>query len=280
MASQSLKDRCLQIVQDLAREEEWQLSPQGIEALVEAILSFVQHVSDPADRRIRSIAHNYYLDGPMVQEMLTQGSPEGERLWAEWRQYFVNVARTKGMYPEQAEDLVQDLYFQTSKALNTFRFECRLKTFVYSVFSRCYKQWVRDKKLRDDKEQLLIEGEGGNGVPLEPATPGQFPSPEEAVIEQMQHAELRQLVEEELERILKSEDVQILRLYYMEETYIDEETGAKAKWTHQAIGERFGMPTGTVSSRIWWARKRIRNHPRLERRFRQLQSLDTEARDE
>lgn len=280
MASQSLKDRCLQIVQDLAREEGWQLPPQGIEALVEAILPFVQPASDPTDRKIRSIARNYRLDGPMVQEMLTQGSPDGERLWAEWRQYFVNVARAKGMYPGQAEDLVQDVYFQTSKALGTFRFECRLKTFRYSVFSHCYKQWVRDKKLRDDKEQLLIEGEGDNGVPLEPAIPNRSPLPEDVVVEQMQNAALRRLVEGKIQEILKSEDFQILYLYYVEETYIDEETGEKKKWTDKAIGQRLGMPRNTVTSKRHRALQRLEDIPKLRSALKELVRPSAEATDE
>jgi len=283
MASQSLKDRCLQAAQDLSHEKEWQLPPEGIEALVEAILPFARHASGSDDWMIRKIALNYYLDGPTVQQMRTQESADGGRLWEEWRNHFVIVARRKGVSPEDADDLVHDVYVQANKALHTFRFESRLKTFFYSIFGNCYKQWLRDEIERRRKREISIEeGKSTNGESLKLLLPDKSPLPEDAASRQIQSAEIR-LIEKEIRKILKSEDFQILHWYYVEETYIDEETGEKKKWTDKAIGERLAMPRNTVTSRRRRALQRIleyvRDHPRLGEIIRESLGLDAEDAD-
>ena len=280
MASQSLKDRCLQAAQDLSHEKEWQLPPEGIEALVEAILPFARHASGSDDWMIRKIALNYYLDGPTVQQMRTQESADGGRLWEEWRNYFVTVARRKGVSPEDADDLVHDVYVQANKALHTFRFESRLKTFFYSIFGNCYKQWLRDEIERRRKREISIEeGKSTNGESLKLLLPDKSPLPEDAAVRQTQNTEIRRRIEEEIRKILKSEDFQILQWYYVEETYIDEETGKKKKWTDKAIGERLGRPLNTVTARRHRALKRLKNNPRLREAFRELLHLNTEDAD-
>jgi len=272
MVSQTLKNRCLQVVQDLAREKGWQLPPEGIEALVEAILPFIQEFSAPSARKIQKIALNYYQDGPMVQQMLTQGSRDGELRWGEWRSYFVSQARwarSRGVRPEDVEDLAHEAFIQAHRALRTFKFESQLKTFFYSIFINRYKQWIRDTKRIQDKEQPPIEGEGDNGEILELAIPDQSPLPEDVVIEQEQNAETRELVEKEIEGIVGSVNFQIFYLSYVEETYVDKETGEKGKWTYEAIGERLGLTANAVGTRKSRVLKDLReNHPRLAEKFR------------
>jgi hypothetical protein len=62
----------------------------------------------------------------------------------------------------------------------------------------------------------------------------------------------------------------------VEETYIDEQTGETKKWTDEAIGERLGKPTNTVTSKRRRALQRLKNHPRLKRVFENLVDLDIE----
>ena len=283
MASQSLEDRCYQIVQDLAREKGWQFPPEGIEALAAAILPFVQRASDSGARMIRTIALNYYQEGPMVQQMLAKGSADGERLWGEWRNYFARVARGRGIPDEGIENVAQDTWIQSSRALHTFRFESQLKSFLSKVCINCCHQWFR-AKVPIELIEVPLEREGPDGEIQKPDIPGKSPSPEALVLKQEQNAEIKKLVEKEIGKIVKSEDFQILYWYYVDETYIDENTREKKKWTDRAIGERLGMSLSAVTARRWRARKRIleyvRDHPGLGEKIRELLGLDTEDTDE
>lgn len=271
-----LKKRCLQVIQDLASEEKWQLSNEGIGALADAILPFVQKSSGPDDRKIQRIALNYYRDGPMVQQMLARGSPDGEQLWETWRARFLSWARSRGVPADDAQDLAQDVAVQAGKALNNFRFECGLGTYLKQVFLNVHKYQLRKLSQRERRE-VLAEGESAAAEVPEQAIQGDHPSPETVVVAQEEIAAMRKLIEEEVRRIIRSEDFRILYWYYVEEMYIDEVTGAKKRWTDEAIGERLGMPRNTVTARRHRALRRLRNNPRLRRVFSEQFGLRLDA---
>ncbi len=282
MASQALEDRCHQIVQDLAREEGWQLPPAGIEALAAAILPFVQRASAPDVCMIRRIVWNYYREGPMVQQMLTKGSADGERLWGEWRNYFARVARGRGIPDESVQDVAQDTWMQGSRALRAFRFESQLKSFLSRVCINCCHQWFR-AKVPMELIEVPPEREGADEEIQESDIPDKSSSPEALVLKQEQNAEIKKLVEKEIGKIVKSEDFQILCWYYGERTYVDEKTRENKKWTDTAIGKRLGMSLSAVTARRWRARQHIleyiRDHPGLGEKIRELLGLDTESTD-
>jgi RNA polymerase sigma factor (sigma-70 family) len=269
MSDPLLRERCRQVVQDVAHTQGWRLSVAGIGALTEAILPHVQHSADSTVRTIQKIALNYYLDGPMVQQMCIAGTPEGERLWTEWRGYMLSLARAKGLSAENAEELAQTVYLQAAKALRTFHFGSRLKTYFCGIFINCFRYWARTNQSIEQREQaLLVEG-----YDLEEATTftklDKYPSPEEQVIEQLQNTQIQSLVRQEIQKIINSEDFQILYRYYVEKNFIDN-NGQQHKWTDKEISEHLELPLNTITSRRLRAVQRLKHNAHLRTMWTQL----------
>jgi len=102
-----------------------------------------------------------YHDGPMVEAMRAN-SADGQELWRDWRAYMVSLANSRGIYGDTAEELAQDAYLQTERALANFRFGSRLKTYFCGIFLNCYRHWARSNKspgAREEELTPLIENE-------------------------------------------------------------------------------------------------------------------------
>ena len=95
-------------------------------------------------------------------------------------------------------------------------------------------------------------------------------APEAQVLDRVFNAQIRERVQQEIARIIRSEDFQILHLYYVEKTFIEAESQKRLKWTDRAIGELLGMPLNTVTSRRTRARNQLRKSPLLQELFAQL----------
>ncbi|MEZ4617107.1 MAG: hypothetical protein R2867_16590 [Caldilineaceae bacterium] len=107
---------------------------------------------------MRQIAINYFYDGPMVAAMQSNDGT-GEALWVEWRTYMVSLANSKGLYGDLADELAQEAYIQTVRALGNFRFGSRLKTYFCGIFLNCYRHWARSNRGRTAREATLPVGE-------------------------------------------------------------------------------------------------------------------------
>jgi RNA polymerase sigma factor (sigma-70 family) len=287
MANDPLEDLCAEIAGVLNEQEGWHLPPAGIHELIDAVLPYVRHwceragcapgiqdaALDPRCRaRIEGIIRNYYRDGPMVEEMLTPGSADGERLWGEWRAYVLRIALyRKKLSPEKADDLVQTTFFQMKRALGNFRFESGLKTYYWNVFGNCYRQWLRDNQAPPEVELDTTDEEADeDAAGLKLPAPG--PGPDEEVL----RGEMQELITREIAAIVGSRDYTILSLYYLERDYVDPQTREKKKWTDKAIGIRLGgVPLNTITAWRHDALRRVRQYPGMSERLREL--LDTEA---
>jgi RNA polymerase sigma factor (sigma-70 family) len=265
--AQHLEMLCRQAVMEVAQQERWRLSPAGHDALAAAILPFVTQAPDVDLRMAQRIALNYYLDGPMVQQMAERRTVDGDRLWREWRVYILSLARSKGLAEEEAEELAQEVYVQTARALQTFRFGSRLKTYFFGIFLNCYRRWVRTAVTETQREQPLEDDhddeDGGNGPQF--VDPGA--TPEQEALAGDHHSRLRELVRQEVQKIIHSEDFQILYWYYVEKSYVDAATNDSVKWTDKVIGERLGMPLNTVTSRRIRALQRLQRNAHLRALF-------------
>lgn len=258
----------------IIKEEQWPLHEADGEALVAAVTPFLPSEDQPTPSAIKRVVVNYYFDGPMVEAM--RGSdPSGEVLWAEWRAYMVSLANSKGIYGDAAEDLAQETYLQTVRALSSFRFGSRLKTYFCGIFLNCYRHWVRSAKRQGSHEESLLSYETDDDSTdntIEERLPwlvDQSAQPQEIVIEQVHGGQIATLVNDEIAKITKSQDFQILRWYYGEQRFVDEE-GNEQKWTDDAIGRHLDMPLNTVTSRRLRAVRRLKNHPRLQELFAEL----------
>lgn len=253
-----LREQCLSIVQTLTQEQAWALPSAGVSALVDAILPIVVASSTLDAGQIRLIALNYYADGPTVQAMLTPGSATGEQLWRDWQAQLVKVAQKKGLTAQDAEDLVQIAFLHTRHALQNFQFKSQLKTYFHAIFNRQYIKWLQGetKLATTDLDETP-----------ETPQPALAVTGATAVID---NAEIRQLVTQEIQKIIKSQDYQILYWHYVEKSEIDRATGQEKKWTDKTIGEQLGMPINTVTARRLRALERLRQNSRLATLFREL----------
>lgn len=249
---------CLRCVGELASSEGWPLSPADIERLANDILPYVQQLKEATPKAIQQIAHHYRQDGPMVQAMLRQESADGERLWRQWRSFFLRLAAQKGVFGKDAEDLVQVACERSVRGLAGFGFQSSLKTWMSSLFVNCYLSWLREKKAlkRQARRQVSIEAETERGQPIDELIPMEGPSLEE----RQEKKDLGELLDAEIERMLKSDDVTILYLYYVERQYVDERTGELRKWTDEEIGRRLNLPRNTVTSKRKRALERLRQN--------------------
>lgn len=287
MPDDPLEILCAKIAAELNEQEGWRLPLTGVHQLVEGVLPHVRHVCEHPRREhpiqgeavdpdrwahIRRIIRNYYREGPMVEEMLTPGSADGERLWGEWRAYIWRIARYhKTLPPEKADDLVQTAFFQMRRALSNFRFESSLKTYYWNVFSNCYKQWLRDHRAAVEVELNTTDEEGD-----EDAAGLKLPAPGPGPVEEILQREMQELITRRISAIVGSRDYTVLSLYYLERDYIDPQTQEKKKWTDKAIGARLGgVPLNTVTAWRLNALRRVRQHPGMAERLREL--LDTEV---
>lgn len=270
MPTQPLYDLCLLSVHSLAAARGWQLGAAGEAALASAIIAFVEQIDDPDATAIERVALNFYLDGPMVQQMLADAAPDCARLWADWRSYMISLARARGLATHEADDLAQDAWLETRKALPAFRFGSRLKTYFAGIFLNCYRRRMRETGRLNRREAELNEpdDEHEEQPQLELVDPA--PSPEEQVIETVQRSQIGALVAGEIQKIVTSEDFQILYWYYVEKTFAEPGADKQQRWTDRAIGERLEMPLNTVTSRRTRALKRLQQNELLADAFARL----------
>lgn len=258
------------LLQELAATQQWSLIDADVAALANAISPFVAQEEDPTETKITKIALNYYHDGPMFEAMRTPNDTEGEQLWAEWRAYMVSLANNKGLYGEVAEELAQEVYLQTARALEKFRFGSRLKTYFCGIFINCYRHWARSNKSQTQHEKVLAPWEGEETQEAhQDWLVDDTPQPEEAVLERVHGGQVARLVHDEILKLTKSQDFQILRWYYVDQRFIDK-AGNLQKWTDEAIGQELDMPLNTVTSRRLRAVRRLKKHPRLQELFYEL----------
>lgn len=258
MHSESLHNYCQQIVQELVHEQNWVLSTDGINTLCDAILPFIEDIPGITPTQIRNIAGNYIVDGPTVQQMLTPGSQQGEKFWEDWRGQMLQAAKAKGLSPEDAEDFVQTIFLSVRNALANFKFKSRLHTFFYAVFKRQFAKWLQTKYKR---AETTLEENSANVAPELVDTNS---------VPHVENAEVRELVRQEIEKILKSEDYQILYWYYVEKSFVDTVSNEEKKWTDKVIGKTLNLPLNTVTARRTRAIARLRQNSRLAMLFQDL----------
>jgi len=266
MDSQTLRNQCQQAVEELAGTEQWPLPPAGIGVLVDAILPFLQSDAAVTSAEIQTIARNYQKDGPTVQQMCTPHSSQGERLWTAWREQLQKAAQKEGLSPEDAEDFVQQIFPEVRRALDKFKFKANLKTFFAAIFRRQFAKWLQTQKYQRIQAETL-----GEEVPV--------PAAAATTATAVENAAVHSLISQEIQKILKSEDYQILYWYYVEEDMVDPVTKAVIQWTDKEIGERLGMPLNTITARRTRALARLRRHHRLRQLFQDLLERDQPDED-
>ncbi|MEQ8953816.1 MAG: RNA polymerase sigma factor [Gammaproteobacteria bacterium] len=164
-----------------------------------------------------------------LNEFLVIRAQQGDRisfnqLLQRWQQRYYGYALNRLGNSEAAKDVCQDCLLSISRSLGGLSDPAAFPTWSFRILERRCVDWLR-KTIRE-REAVVSSGE----------------LPETAV-------EDRTTAEDastEVKKILRSMDgrlATVLRLYYLEELPVTD------------IGEILNVPTGTVKSRLFYARK-------------------------
>ena len=152
---------------------------------------------------------------------------------------------------EHIEDLAQDVFLRLYRALPAFRGEALLTTYLYRItVNVAQDEWKRRR--RDDRPLVSIADE-------EEEWEERLPHPDANAEERLVERQLRQSVEEQLQRLSAVERT-VLVLYHQEER------------TYEQIALALQMPIGTVRTHLHRGRKKLREGIQ-EQQARPAQSL-------
>ncbi|MDI1480585.1 sigma-70 family RNA polymerase sigma factor [Polyangium sp. y55x31] len=159
------------------------------------------------------------------------------------RRVFALVFRMIGRRDE-AEDLAQEVFVQVFKAIDQFRGESKLSTWIFRIAVNLCKnkaKYLSRRKVgeQEDVHEIAdrVDGDGGKGVTVS----GAINRPDE-ILEGMQ---LERIVKRAIEQV-DADFREVLILRDVEDMSYDE------------IAEVTGLPEGTVKSRIFRARAQLR----------------------
>ena len=158
------------------------------------------------------------------------------------RRVFVLVYRMIGDRSE-AEDLTQEVFVQVFKAIDQFRSESKLSTWVFRIASNLCKNRTHYLKRRHSEHQDNIDAFGDRTAltSAEGATVATIDRPDDIV----QGLQMERVIQEAI-ALLESEFREALLLRDVEDM------------SYEEISEITGVPVGTVKSRIHRARDRLR----------------------
>jgi len=137
---------------------------------------------------------------------------------------------------DEAQDVVMDAFLKAWRALPAFNGHCRLSTWLFRIVWNCATDHVRLVKRR--RESALPENE--NGASMEPADPS-APPPDRQVIQR----ETESRLDKALEQLPDSLRITLLLRY-------------ADGFSYREIADAMGVRIGTVMSRLFHARQRLK----------------------
>jgi RNA polymerase sigma-70 factor, ECF subfamily len=140
---------------------------------------------------------------------------------------------------EDALDVVQDSFISAFENLGRFQRDAGFKTWLLRIATNRALDLLRSRKVR-----LAAPLDGSEDHPLEPAADG-ADELGGAVLQTLERAELRERLHRALES-LPPDQRAVFALY------------AEGEMTYGQIAEVLGIPIGTVMSRLFHARRRLR----------------------
>lgn len=146
--------------------------------------------------------------------------------------------------PEDRKDMAQDIYLKAFKKLRSFKFESKLSTWIAQIGYNTCLDYLRKKKIILTGN-VYEENETGYGVP-DMISNKFFGAPEMETENFMLQKDLSVILKTEIEKLSPVYKMMIT-LYHNEELSYDE------------IGQITGMPSGTVKSYLFRARKTLKD---------------------
>lgn len=146
--------------------------------------------------------------------------------------------------PEDRKDMAQDIYLKAFKKLRSFKFESKLSTWIAQIGYNTCLDYLRKKKI-NLTGNVYEENETGYGVP-DMISKKLFGAPEMETENFMLQKDLSVILKTEIEKLSPVYKMMIT-LYHNEELSYDE------------IGQITGIPSGTVKSYLFRARKTLKD---------------------
>ncbi|MCB0063526.1 MAG: sigma-70 family RNA polymerase sigma factor [Caldilineaceae bacterium] len=246
--------RCEAITARLSTTQQWKLTDQETAILAKRVLPYVLASSDrlTSDDAIGTVIVNYYVEGPMVQAMLTKDAVDHEELWTRWREYMLNVARSKGLIEDDAEELVQAVYFDARKGLTQYRYESTLSAYFFSIFTNRFRGWLR--RMRKSPKEKPLDPPKRTDDRLELVdTAINFA---EEMVDADYLAEIVNYVKQEIVQLTSTEDFEILYYSYVEQSYVDNANNV-VKLTDAVLARMYGMTINGITAKRLRAERKI-----------------------
>lgn len=149
--------------------------------------------------------------------------------------------------PEVAEDIAQEAFVRVMRSLDRFDERFRFSTWLFTIGKRLLVNYQQKMRPRADSEVVEYRADSDH-------------TPEGEVIEAERGQRITHLVGVALESLPESQR-EIVLLFHQQ------------GWSVQQIGEKLGMPEGTIKSHLFRARRRMlatieQTAPRSEELFR------------
>jgi RNA polymerase sigma-70 factor (ECF subfamily) len=164
----------------------------------------------------------YWKDKWLVQRILSGDKAAGEQFVIEHYEAIFRFLRNLTGNKEDAEDLTQQTFLRAWEALPSFRGDSSLSTWLHSIAYREYTHWLRSRR---------------EFVPLDEIVD----MPDEQANQNLEAVLLRWAIYR-----LDPEYREVFVLYYAQGFSVNE------------IAKIIGVPAGTVKSRLFFARQKLR----------------------
>ena len=164
----------------------------------------------------------YWRDKWLVQRILNGDKAAGEQFVVEHYEAIFRFLRNLTGSKEDAEDLTQQTFLRAWEALSSFRGDSSLSTWLHSIAYREYTHWLRSRR---------------EFVPLDEI----IDMPDEQANQNLEAVLLRWAIYR-----LDPEHREVFVLYYVQGFSVSE------------IAKIIGVPAGTVKSRLFFARQKLR----------------------
>ena len=208
-------------------------------------------------------AKNDYFKAEMIAEDIVQGIKDRNEKAIEefysltYKQGF-SVAIQIVKNEQDAMDLLQDAYLSALTKMEQLESSAKIKSWFNCIVANRCRDWLRKKKGRNTQLFAELENdEYDEGVEDRFANENMQFSPDESA----DYAETKRLMQEILDKLPEDQRLCIL-MYYYEELSVGE------------IAQALECSTGTVKSRLNYARKKIKNEvEELERKGTKLYGI-------
>lgn len=256
------------------------MQADDLEVLVEHVLRLVSG-STPSDDQLSLVIRNYYRDGPKVEALLDRDSPQGDQLWQDIRSIYLRTGLARLSDLAQAEDVAQQALKNAFQNLSQFGFRAKLETWLTEI----WKSACAEAGRREQAKKRGGAGRDSDGSspprPIMISLDAQDEVEAGSTLDELDEVESTQISQhlfDLLAQLLNNDDVTILRLYYVEQTYLDPREGELRKWTDATIAHLLEWKKNKVTSRRHRALERLKRNPDIRRLFEDTLGISLKSR--